>query len=209
MPTYNEIESIADEIVRVRKLGYDVIVTDGGSTDGTVELARQLGVIVLNRTGKGKGFGVQQAIDHAHTNQYDVIGFIDCDMTYPMEDFPQLISHLPQNDLVVGTRPMKKIAPVRRLVNIFYVVVTSILYGHRIHDLISGMRVFMVEKYHSKLTSTGFEPETETTCLALKNNWKYKEVPIDYLSRRGDSKIGVKDFFTNFWYIIKVRFSLP
>jgi hypothetical protein len=143
---------------------------------------------------------------YAHENGYEAFAYADCDMTYPVEDFPGMIAALPEYDLVTGVRKMERIAPHRRLVNLFFLLVVKILYGRTIGDLITGMRVLKVEKYVGKLTAPAFEIETEISCLALRDNYKIKEIPVIYSQRMGESKITLWDFFTNLWYILKVRF---
>ena len=54
LPTYNEEKSIRPLAEKILKMGYDLVVTDGGSTDQTVSIARSMNITVLERKGKGK-----------------------------------------------------------------------------------------------------------------------------------------------------------
>jgi glycosyltransferase involved in cell wall biosynthesis len=53
LPTYNEEKSIRPLAEKILQMGYDLVVTDAGSTDQTVSFARS-----MNRK-KGKGEGLR------------------------------------------------------------------------------------------------------------------------------------------------------
>ncbi|RLE47404.1 MAG: glycosyl transferase, partial [Candidatus Methanomethylicota archaeon] len=57
IPTLNEAEAIGrviDEVLSVGVPRENILVVDGGSTDGTVDIARSKGVKVVKQRGKGK-----------------------------------------------------------------------------------------------------------------------------------------------------------
>ena len=56
IPAYNEEENIAKIIVKIKQITSEIIVCNDGSTDLTSEIARKLGVIVINHT-ENQGYG--------------------------------------------------------------------------------------------------------------------------------------------------------
>ncbi len=76
IPTFNEAASIASVIRELpRDLVQDVIVSDGGSTDGTQAIARSAGATVID-AGRGYGRACQTGANAAQTS---VIVFLDGD----------------------------------------------------------------------------------------------------------------------------------
>ena len=68
LPTLDEEKGLADVYSRIpfdelQALGFDarVVVVDGGSTDGTLDVAKKLGCEIIEQWGEGKGAGIRQA----------------------------------------------------------------------------------------------------------------------------------------------------
>jgi glycosyltransferase involved in cell wall biosynthesis len=79
IPTLNEQRGIRRVLKDVPK-NIDVLVVDGGSTDETVEVARQYRVRVISRKfGRGKGRGVRTGMEFFLSSKYDVLCMIDGD----------------------------------------------------------------------------------------------------------------------------------
>ena len=93
LPCLNENGSLAACIREVKdalvKSGvtWEIIVSDNGSTDGSVETAHGLGVRVVNTSERGYGNAVSSGI-HAAFSPYVV--FADADGTYPLLLVPEL-----------------------------------------------------------------------------------------------------------------------
>jgi glycosyltransferase involved in cell wall biosynthesis len=76
IPTFNEAEAIGNVIRELpRDIAQEVIVADGGSTDGTQAIARAAGAIVID-AGRGYGRACQAG---ANAASYPVIAFLDGD----------------------------------------------------------------------------------------------------------------------------------
>ena len=191
----------------IRVLNYDLIVVDENSTDGTIQIAKSLGINVYQRDGSGKGYGVQKAVEIASNSRYDNLVLIDCDNSYPPEYIPQLLDYLPEHDMAVGTRPMKDIQFSHRLVNWLHTGSINLLFRSKLMDINSGLRAFKVERFKGKLSAKGFDIEAEITTKALKYNLKIKEVQIEYKKRLGKSKIKPWDTFRILKRIFRERLT--
>lgn len=207
LPTYQENACVVNMITSIRNLGFEVMVTDGGSTDGTPELAEAEGVQVLSRPGKGKGAGVIQATRYAAEKGFDYIAFLDCDMTYPVEALPTLYQAMESGlDMAVAARDFQKIKWLNRMANILFSVVISLLFWNKVGDSQTGMRALRVSKYNGLLTAENFDIESEIICKTLRKGYTFQEFPIDYLERVGESKVTIWDAFLILNRIVKERF---
>lgn len=206
LPTKNEKESIQLMIDSIKRLNLDLIICDEQSTDGTIETAYRNSVPVCQRDGKGKGFGVIKALEVASEKGYDFLVLIDCDYSYPPEHIPELLKFLPEHDLVIGTRNMKNIPFSHRLVNILHTSSINLLFGTRLKDINSGLRILKVDRFHGLVDAKNFDIEAQITTRSLKERFKIKEIPIEYRRRKGKSKINALHTFVILNTILKERF---
>ena len=100
IPTLNEAATIGETLRRVRSSGRcEVIVVDGGSDDGTPELARPQADLVLSA---GRGRARQMNVG-ARAASGQVLLFLHADTVLP-PDFPALLENALRNPRVVGGR---------------------------------------------------------------------------------------------------------
>lgn len=130
------------------------------------------------------------------TNPERLIGFLDADGTYPPEYFPQLCLAASQGaDLVVGSRrsgAKSEMPFVRRVGNLIWASLVSLLSGQRVMDPASGMRVFStstLEKLYPLPDGLNFTPVM--SMRAVHEGVKLLELPIPYKERLGRSKLNI------------------
>src|SRR6059058_689914 len=112
VPTYNEVDNLADLLARVRRTApdVDVLVVDDNSPDGTGVLADRLAaedpqVQVLHRPAKeGLGAAYGHGFRVALAAGYDLIGEMDADGSHLPEQLPLLLEASAVADLVIGSR---------------------------------------------------------------------------------------------------------
>lgn len=92
--------------------------------------------------------------------------------------------------------------------NVVLSSLASLLYGRRCRDLCTGMWGFRSEALHAlPLQSHRFELEAEMFALASRLDLRIREVPIDYLPRRGSSKLTMSDALRIMWWLVRSRLA--
>jgi dolichol-phosphate mannosyltransferase len=207
IPTFNEIDNLADVVARVRRSApdVDVLVVDDASPDGTGALADRIAaedpqVRVLHRPVKqGLGAAYAAGFREALSAGYDLIGEMDADGSHQPEQLPLLLDAIADADLVIGSRwvpggsvvnwPWHR-AALSRGGNLY----TRVLLGIGVRDATAGFRVFRRQTLEAidleQVQSLGYVFQVELVHRTLQAGLRVKEVPIEFVERvRGDSKM--------------------
>lgn len=212
VPALNEEVAIGKTVSDLLKYvpGMEVYVFDNGSTDNTVEVAKDAGAKVRSVPQRGKGNVVRRAFADIEA---DIYVMIDGDDTYEVADLPKMIECLVEDNLdhVLGVRTPKEMGQYRsghewgnRLFNRF----TSWVLGYKTGDMLSGYRVFSRRFVKSfPCTSTHFEIESELTVHMVSVRAPRAEVPVDFRDRKpgSDSKLNT---FSDGMRILRTIFRL-
>lgn len=207
LPTLDEAEGIAEVVPRIPKgvlqqAGWEVriLVVDGGSDDGTIEIAESLGCSTLRQYGKGKGAAMRQGFSIFLQGECDALVMLDADGTYHPEEIPIFLRGLEKSDVVVGDRLKGKMDPdamtrVNYFGNHLLTWCAVALYGVAMNDLCSGYWAFKRPSIAMlNLNSMRFEIEAEMYTSCAMEDLKMTHIPIRYSSRLGEAKLGsVKD----------------
>ncbi|MDT7862805.1 MAG: glycosyltransferase family 2 protein [Vulcanisaeta sp.] len=209
IPTLNEAEAIGRVIEEVLSVGVPrdhILIVDGGSNDGTVEIASKYGVRVIRQRSKGKADAIKTALDYVDT-EYMLV--MDGDYTYPAKHIPELLRHarLRNSDEVIGVRSMVNDSQglLYRFGNLLLTKVFNIIFGANLHDVLSGMYLIRVESLRDAVMEMGgFGVETEIAAHMVSTGKLVTEVPIEYRRRLGRKKLGVRHGFSIFGDMIRL-----
>jgi hypothetical protein len=205
IPAYNEEAGIADIAQRVlavqdglKAIGVDqmeLLVVDDGSRDQTAQIASGISGVHLIRHERNKGYGGALKTGFSQARG-ELIGFLDADGTYPPEYFPQLcVRAMNGSDLVIGSRMAgaeSQMPVTRRIGNLFFATLLSLISHQRVTDSASGMRVFKREVLaHIYPLPDGLNLTPVMSTRAIHEGVKIAEVPIPYSERVGRSKLSV------------------
>ncbi|MCB9204953.1 MAG: glycosyltransferase [Flavobacteriales bacterium] len=191
LPVLNEEQSIAATIRELQAASHDFIISDAGSTDASIAIAKELQAYVQLRSGRGKGFAVIDSLRYCEEHNYDGLILLDCDRTYAVDDISLLIDEFSDSDLVVGCRSFDDISFFRRLANRLMTNATNLIFNAQVQDVASGMRMLRVSQFIGKVDAQSFDVEPQIHAIALKNNFRINEVKISYSHRLGQSKINL------------------
>ena len=205
IPAYNEengIAKIAERVLAVddalAKSGVrltEVLVVDDGSIDRTAEIASTIEGVRLIRHPRNRGYGAALKTGFREACG-DFVGFLDADGTYPPEFFPSLCQPALQGaELVIGSRMAgaeSQMPLTRRLGNLFFANLLSLVARRPVSDSASGMRVFrrdILQRIYPLPDGLNLTPVMSTR--ALHEGIRLVEVPIPYSERLGRSKLSV------------------
>jgi hypothetical protein len=205
IPAYNEengIEEIALRVLEVKEAlqavgvgQLELIVVDDGSRDNTAQIAGSIDGVMLVRHPKNRGYGAALKTGFAQASG-DLIGFLDADGTYPPEYFPQLcVKAMDGSDLVIGSRMAgaeSEMPLTRRVGNLFFAGLLTLVGRQHVSDSASGMRVFkrdVLQRIYPLPDGLNLTPVMSTR--AIHEGVSMAEVPIPYSERVGRSKLSV------------------
>jgi len=195
IPTYNEANTIADLIKRIRQLSLEVVVVDDGSQDDTSLLAKGNGAIVLrNEKNEGKGSSLRKGFRFALENNFDALITMDGDGQHLPEDIPFFLrlAKYSQSTVFIGSRMFKHrdMPLVRRITNKFMSWLISVVAKQKIPDSQCGFRLIKKEILEKlKLESCKYEMESELLIKASRLGYKIESVPIKTIYNGEKSQI--------------------
>ena len=218
IPTFNEEESIkkildgffSQEIVK------NIIVVDNNSSDNTVNIAKELGAIIIKKkknTG-GNTDSCMMGFKESLKTESNIMALVDADETYSPYDLDKMIPYLNNCDMVVGTRQVQTLTEKGNQNSMFYVwgnfllaKLVQLKYFSLLHlgvvqltDVGCSYRCIrkealekIIEELSNPKDSFVLEPKNwifslYMTMLAIENDLKIVEIPITFRKRHGESK---------------------
>lgn len=226
IPTYNERENIENIIRKVFSLegGYDILIIDDGSPDGTAAIVKRLQqefperLHMIERPGKlGLGTAYITGFKWSIDKGYDYTFEMDADFSHNPEDLPRLYQACKDGaDLAIGSRYCDGISvinwPIGRIIMSYYasVYVRTIL-GMKVYDCTAGFKCYSNKVLRTidldKVEMKGYGFQIEMKYTTYKLGFKFTEVPIIFVNRKaGTSKMSGGIFGEAFWGVLKLRF---
>src|ERR671920_749670 len=210
IPCFNEEEqlpsTLADlprEVAGVDKVEW--LIIDDGSTDRTVEVARENGVdhIVKLTNNKGLAAGFQAGLDAALKLGADVIVNTDADNQYCADDIPKLVAPIVAGDadMVVGDREVQNIehfSPLKKGLQRLGSWVVRQASDTDVPDTTSGFRAYNREAAMHMAVVSKFTYTLETIIQAGKLLVATDHVPI-----RTNAQLRESRLFPSMWAYVR------
>jgi glycosyltransferase involved in cell wall biosynthesis len=201
IPCYNEektlpqtVHDIPKQIVGVDEI--EILVIDDGSTDKTVEIAKENGVdhIVRNTCNKGLARNFLVGLDASLRLGADIIVNTDGDNQYKGQDIPKLIEPIlkGQADIVIGDRQTDQIphfSSTKKKLQKFGSFVVRILSKTDVPDAVSGFRAFSREAAMQMNIVSSFSYTIETVIQAGKKDLAITNVPVGTNPKTRESRL--------------------
>jgi glycosyltransferase involved in cell wall biosynthesis len=186
----DEIEAIQKVLPQIRPEWVDeIIVVDGGSTDGTVEYCESKGFKVLRQKQRGYGRGMHEVIAIA---KGDIIIEFMGDGNCKPETIPLLVKKINDGyDLVIASRYMKGAksyddTPMTRLGNWGFTRVINLLFRGSFHDAMMGYRAYRKDAFLTlDMDSPGLCFPTQGSIQFSRYGFRVAEIPSDEPPRLG------------------------
>lgn len=217
VPAHNEAQAIGGVVDGIRAVdpGYDVVVVDDGSSDGTAAVASAHGAAVVSLPfNLGIGGAVQTGFKYALEHGYETAVRLDGDGQHDPTELAKLLAPVLSGDadIVTGSRfadgNRAYRPPFARRVGItWFAKLVSLLTRQRVTDTTSGFQA--LNRKGIALFAGDYPndyPEVEATVLVFKHRLRLQEVPVRMREREhGESSITL---LRSVYYMLKVTLAL-
>jgi glycosyltransferase involved in cell wall biosynthesis len=212
IPTHNEAQSIGRVLADLpSNLVTEVLVVDSNSTDGTPEIARELGARVVHEPRRGYGRACLTGL--ACASNPDIVVFLDGDYSDRPAELPILLGPITDGraDITLGSRLGKQSIPGAlpwhsAFGNRLAAALITRLYGVRVTDLgpFRAGRVDVLRQLDLEETTYGWA--VEMILKGAMRGFRIVEVPVSYYPRIGKSKISgtLKGTVGAAWFILSL-----
>ncbi|OZM57910.1 glycosyl transferase family 2 [Lottiidibacillus patelloidae] len=210
LPAYNEEDSIGEVLSKIpryfhEKVEVKALVIDDGSTDKTIEVAKQFGADYIVQKDKNMGLGsaVRTGLAECYRLGADIAVMIDADNEYPAEQIPNILQPIfkGEADYTMGSRfkgTIKGMKLHRRLGNYVFTLIQAILLRRWIYDGQSGMRAFSRQAMEHGEIIHDYNYAQVITLNLVRKGFRVKEIPITYQVRtKGESFIKFRAYMTS------------
>lgn len=220
IPVYNEEKVIKKSLARItgylesKKINYEIIAVDDGSSDQSAEIIRALPDVKLVQ--HQKNFGKGQAVKSGMMkSRGDWCLFLDADLSTDISEYDKFIPYLDNYDIIVGTRQSSETNIIenqpfyRVLLGKFGNLLIRLLLGYEFKDTQCGFKIFnrrclnIFEK--QKITGWGFD--FEIFYLAKIQKLRIKEVGINWRVS-AHSNIRFKSYLETLRELIKLKLNI-
>ncbi len=192
MPAYNAERTLAATLADIPTGSIDeVILVDDGSTDRTVQVAREMGLTVIAHS-ENRGYGGNQKTCYreALARGADIVVMIHPDYQYDSRIIPHAVGIIELGicDVILGSRVRSREEAFRGgmpwwkyLANRFLTTVENLSLGQNLGDFHSGFRVYrreVLEQIPFERNSDDFVFDTQFLVQAVRLGFRLGDVPV-------------------------------
>ena len=229
IPTYNEKENVEAIIRAVMELphGFDILIIDDGSPDGTAQIVKNLQATefaerlhLVERKGKfGLGTAYIAGFKWALAHGYDYVFEMDADFSHDPKDLTRLYEACAVEgyDVAIGSRYVSGVNvvnwPMGRVLMSYYASkYVRLVTGVPIHDTTAGFKCYRRRVLEAidldAIRFKGYAFQIEMKFTAYKLGFKIKEVPVIFVNRQlGTSKMSGGIFGEALFGVVRLRWA--
>ena len=197
VPVLDECSAIGDVVRGLRSAGACcVLVIDGGSSDGTQEVAEHAGARVVHEPLRGYGraclSGTREALGQAPDGHaHDAVAFLDGDGSCDPANLPSLMSAIDDADIALGRRPrgMMEASAMpwhARLGNSLVAQIITLRSGRAVRDIPPFKVVRRTALEHLNLDDDAYGWSVQLVARACREpSIRVRELPVSFRMRRG------------------------
>ena len=205
MPVYNAFRYIPHSLNEAYRClseccdQFEIVIVDDTSTDQTAQFIQDIERaeypsdkvvrVIRNQNGPSRRENLAKAFATAH---YNIIGFIDVDLSFGMEYLTQAIQLMLSEsvDIVIGSRYVRGAKVTRELsrrtLSFFYNLTIRVLFGSRIYDHQCGLKIFRKSVAERICQEMGYDAafqrgwfwDAEFLIRAQKDKLVIREMPV-------------------------------
>jgi dolichyl-phosphate beta-glucosyltransferase len=225
VPAYNEQSRLPRTVLETLRfcttnnLGFELIIADDGSQDGTLALTRlfeecDTRVRALACPHLGKGSAVRMGMLNAKGR---FVLFMDADGATPLSEIPKLMAALEEgNDVAIGSRVGQRLggevevktSAHRRLIGRVFAFFVNLFAVEGIADTQCGFKMFRSEAAQAIFSlqkTAGFAFDVEILFIAKRLSLTIVEIPVNWAAQPGSKVNLVTDSIKMLWDISLIR----
>ena len=191
--TLNEVDGFKEIMPHVKREWVDeLIVIDGGSTDGTIEEAKKMGFNVIVQKRKGHGAAIMLGVESTKSDNIVIFG---PDGNHEPEEIPQLIRKVQEGyDQVIVSRFAKGSVNLDAGImdtfgNKLFAFLTNLFFGGDLTDVLNESRLITRKAMTEiKFDAIGLDSTLQMTIRGLKKRQKIFEIVGNEGSRIGGKR---------------------
>jgi glycosyltransferase involved in cell wall biosynthesis len=202
------------KVLDKNKISFEVMVVDAGSSDDTVERAKEAGAKVFVQSQRGYGKALKEGFDRTK-GKYVIT--MDADLSHDPLFIDEMIQIYKDADVIIASRYIPggsaEMSAFRRLLSIILNRMFCFILSLPYRDISSGYRCYNRKVLeHVNITSRDFDALEEILIKAYQQGFRIVEVPFHYKPRvHGQSHVKLFHFGVSFsktlWKMWRLRRS--
>lgn len=219
IPAYNEEETIEfalltlDEVVKDKRLPYEIVVVDDGSKDDTSLRAMMYASrnghvrVVSYDKNEGKGYAIKTGFMQTTG---EVVVFADSDMDIDLRTVENYVKALQYGDIVIASKwhpsSVVEIPIIRRVFSHGFNILVRIMTGAKLKDTQAGLKAIRKSAFKDifpRLAVKGYAFDVELLTVAALRGLRVVEMPVNL---KMQSLFSVKQICKMFWDLLKIAY---
>jgi len=188
--TLDEIDGVNIIMPQVKKeWAEEIVFVDGGSTDGTIERAKELGFKVIHQHNKGEGNAFRIGVEGTKS---DYVMFFSPDGNDVPEDIPKLIQKTKEGHDIVHISRFGKNSQsddaglIDRFGNRMFTFLVNTFFGGSYSDALNGFRIVKRKIWNDLKTDAQYLNIEQQICIRCAKN----KIPIYEIDGREPERVG-------------------